>query len=111
LLGIKRQRARRLKIPDHQPTDLGVRGSTPSGRAKFCNGLERRSTAHFPLLRALDELPEHEEIVPEPAKPVHEFEPADEEPDDEVQRQRIMQRTFGTVARQVSLDPGDDMQM
>ena len=25
--------------------------------------------------------------------------------------QRIMQRTFGTVARQVSLDPGDDMQM
>ena len=36
---------------------------------------------------------------------------SDEEPDDEVQRQRIMQRTFGTVARQVSLDPGDDMQM
>ena len=30
---------------------------------------------------------------------------------DQVQRQRIMQRTFGAVARQVSLDPGDDMQM
>ena len=27
------------------------------------------------------------------------------------QRQRIMQRTMGAVARQVSLDPGDDMQM
>ncbi len=62
-------------------------------------------------IRREPELPEHEEIVPEPPKPVHEFEPADEEPDDEVQRQRIMQRTFGTVARQVSLDPGDDMQM
>jgi type IV secretion system protein VirD4 len=62
-------------------------------------------------IRREPELPEHEEIVPEPQKPVHEFEPADEEPDDEVQRQRIMQRTFGTVARQVSLDPGDDMQM
>ena len=49
--------------------------------------------------------------MPEPPKPVQEFEPADEEPDDEVQRQRIMQRTFGTVARQVSLDPADDMGM
>ncbi len=62
-------------------------------------------------IRREPELPEHEEIVPEQAKPVREFEPADEEPDDDVQRQRIMQRTIGTVARQVSLDPGDDMQM
>ncbi len=62
-------------------------------------------------IRREPELPEHEEIVPEPAKPVQEFEAIDEEPDDEVQRQRIMQRTFGTLARQVSLDPGDDMQM
>jgi type IV secretion system protein VirD4 len=62
-------------------------------------------------IRREPELPEHEEIVPEPKKPVHEFDAMDDEPDDEVQRQRIMQRTFGTVARQVSLDPGDDMQM
>ncbi|EFI53037.1 conjugal transfer protein TraG [Afipia sp. 1NLS2] len=62
-------------------------------------------------IRREPELPEHEEIVPEPAKPVQEFEPIDEEPDDEVQRQRVMQRTFGTVTRQVSLDPRDDMQM
>jgi len=62
-------------------------------------------------IRREPELPEHEEIVPEPAKPVQEFEPTDEEPDDEVQRQRIMQRTFGTVVRQVSLDPADDMKM
>src|SRR5579883_2981619 len=62
-------------------------------------------------IRREPELPEHEEIVPEPKQPVHEFDPMDEEPDDEVQRQRIMQRTFGTVARQVSLDPSDDMQM
>jgi type IV secretion system protein VirD4 len=62
-------------------------------------------------IRREPELPDHEEIAPEPAKPVHEFDPMDEESDDEVQRQRIMQRTFGTVARQVSLDPGDDMRM
>jgi type IV secretion system protein VirD4 len=62
-------------------------------------------------IRREPELPEHEEIVPEPLRSVHEFEAVDEEPDDEVQRQRIMQRTLGTVARQVSLDPDDDMQM
>ena len=62
-------------------------------------------------IRREPELPEHEEIVPESKAPVQEFESMDEEPDDEVQRQRIMQRTFGTVTRQVSLDPGDDMQM
>ncbi|HYM02631.1 MAG TPA: conjugal transfer protein TraG [Stellaceae bacterium] len=62
-------------------------------------------------IRREPELPEHEEIVPKSKAPVQEFEPMDEEPDDEVQRQRIMQRTFGSVARQVSLDPDDDMQM
>jgi type IV secretion system protein VirD4 len=62
-------------------------------------------------IRREPELPVHEEIVPESKAPVQEFEPMDEEPDDDVQRQRIMQRTFGAVARQVSLDPGDDMQM
>ena len=49
--------------------------------------------------------------MPEPRKPVHEFDPMDEEPDDEAQRQRIMQRSFGTVARQVSLDPGESTQV
>ena len=62
-------------------------------------------------IRREPELPEHEEIVPEPRKPVQEFEPFDDEFDDEVQRQRIMQRSFRTVARQASLDPGDDMRM
>ena len=56
-------------------------------------------------------MPQHEEIVPEPRKPVQEFDPMDEESDDDVQRQRIRQRSFGTVARQVSLDAGDDMRM
>jgi type IV secretion system protein VirD4 len=61
-------------------------------------------------IRREPELPEHEEIVPEPRKPVQEFEPAEDEPDDDAQRQRILQRNFGN-ARQISLDAGDDMQM
>jgi len=37
--------------------------------------------------------------------------PDNDEPDDDAQRQRVMQRSFGAIARQVSLDPGDDTRM
>ncbi len=62
-------------------------------------------------IRREPELPEHEAIVPEPRKAVHEFEPMEDEPEDEPQRQRLIQRTMGSMARQVSLDPADDMGM
>ncbi|MGC2787151.1 MAG: conjugal transfer protein TraG [Roseiarcus sp.] len=62
-------------------------------------------------IRREPELPEQEEIAPEPGKAVHEFEPMEDEPDDEPQRQRMIRRTMGSVARQVSLDPADDMGM
>ena len=61
-------------------------------------------------IRREPELPEYEEIVAEPRKPVQEFEPLEDEPDHDAQRQRLMQRNFGN-ARQISLDAGDDMQM
>jgi type IV secretion system protein VirD4 len=54
--------------------------------------------------------PSNEEIVPETRKPVQEFAPIDDEPDDDVQRQRLMQPNFSN-ARQISLDAADDMQM
>jgi type IV secretion system protein VirD4 len=62
-------------------------------------------------IRREPELPEHEEVAPEPAKPVREFESIDDEPDDDAQRQRALQRTARTIARQVTLDPADDMGM
>ena len=61
-------------------------------------------------IRREPELPEHEEIAPEPRKAINEFEPIEED-DDEAQRRRMMQRTMGAVARQISLDTADDMQM
>ena len=61
-------------------------------------------------IRREPELPEHEEIAPEPRKAISEFEPIEDD-DDEPQRQRMMQRTMGAVARQISLDTGDDMRM
>jgi len=62
-------------------------------------------------IRREPQLPVHEEIAGEPKKPVQERDPVDDEPDDEVVRRRAMQRAFGSIARQVPLDPGDDMQM
>jgi type IV secretion system protein VirD4 len=62
-------------------------------------------------IRREPELPEHEEIAPEPRKAVHEFEPMEDEPEDEPQRQRMIRQTMGSMARQVSLDPADDMGM
>jgi len=60
-------------------------------------------------IRREPELPVHEEIAPEPRNAAQEFEPPEDEPDDEAQRLRALQRQFRTTARQVSLDPGDDM--
>ena len=61
-------------------------------------------------IRREPELPEHEEIAPEPRTAAQEFEPMDD-PDDDAQRQRAMQRAFNSSARQAPLDPADDLRM
>ncbi len=53
-------------------------------------------------IRREPELPAHENIVPEPANRLREFEPLEEESDDDAQRLRAVQRSAQTVARQVS---------
>jgi type IV secretion system protein VirD4 len=60
-------------------------------------------------IRREPQLPEYEDIAPEPAKAVHEFEPPEEESDDDAQRLRAFQRSARAVARQVTLDPADNM--
>jgi len=72
----------------------------------------RASTTDDPAnggIRREPELPNHEEIAPPPAKAVQEFETAEEDSDDDAQRLLAFQRNARTVARQVSLDPADDM--
>ena len=59
-------------------------------------------------IRREPELPDHEEIAPEPRKAVQEFEPFDDELDD-VQLTRAMRREARAIARQAALDPADDM--
>ncbi|MDP2375274.1 type IV secretory system conjugative DNA transfer family protein, partial [Reyranella sp.] len=60
-------------------------------------------------VRREPELPEHEEIVSEPRKPAQEFELPDDEPQADAQVPGVPPRQTRTFARQVALDPGDDM--
>jgi len=60
-------------------------------------------------IRREPELPEHEEIAPEPVKPIREFDPLDDESDDDAERVKLFERGARSVARQASLDPADDM--
>ena len=90
----------------------GLQTAPESDWAEATAAMPRAAPVEDPAnagIRREPELPEHEEIAPEPRKAVHEFEPMEDEPDDEPQRQRMIQRTMGNVARQVSLDPADDM--
>jgi type IV secretion system protein VirD4 len=60
-------------------------------------------------IRREPNLPEHEEIVTAPRKAAQEFDLPDDETDDDAQRLRVLQRQVRATARQVSLDPADDM--
>jgi type IV secretion system protein VirD4 len=60
-------------------------------------------------IRREPELPQHEEVIPEPALEKAEFEFADEEPDDEVQRAATLRRQAANIARQAAMDPDDDL--
>jgi type IV secretion system protein VirD4 len=62
-------------------------------------------------IRREPELPEQEEVVLEPHKPVSEFELADDEPPDASQDLQAQQRRTRRLARQVVLDPGDGMDL
>jgi type IV secretion system protein VirD4 len=60
-------------------------------------------------IRREPELPEHEDVVTAPRKPSQEFDLPDDETEDDAQRLRVLQRQVRATARQVSLDPADDM--
>ncbi|MBV8188173.1 MAG: conjugal transfer protein TraG, partial [Alphaproteobacteria bacterium] len=62
-------------------------------------------------IRREPELPEHEEIVSEPRKPVSEFDLEEEDGQDALPDPRILQRRTRALARQVTLDPGDGMDL
>jgi len=52
---------------------------------------------------------QHEEVAPEPAPSRPEFQFADDEPDDEVQRATTLRRQAANLARQAAMDPDDGL--
>ena len=63
-------------------------------------------------IRREPEIPEHEDIAPEPQTPAREeFAALDDEPDDDTQRAKQLQDRFRGVARQASLDPEDGIEL
>jgi len=60
-------------------------------------------------IRREPELLQHEEVIPERAPARPEFQFADEEPDDEVQRATILRRQAANLARQAAMDPDDGL--
>ena len=113
---------RELKARILPPPELSQRGvvATAADSASPSHAADWAGAVVVPPTSATDDpanagirrepkLPEHEEIAPEPAKAAREFEPPEEESDDNAQRLRAFQRNARTVARQVSLDPADDM--
>lgn len=74
---------------------------------------DRHDTANGGIRRE-PELPEHVAITPETMeqKPAEEFAGLlDEEPEDAARQSRVLRRQMRGIARQVSLDPGDGMEL
>jgi type IV secretion system protein VirD4 len=61
-------------------------------------------------IRREPELPEAEDVIPKPVRPLQEFD-LFEDPDETQQAQSTARRTVRRIARQASLDLGDDMKM
>ncbi len=60
-------------------------------------------------IRREPELPAHEEVVAPPLRPASEFEPSGDKQDGDAVRLRTLERQARAIARQATMDPGDDM--
>lgn len=83
----------------------------PSVGAGLLAALDESDTANSGI-RKEPELPEHEDVDTAPSKePANEFELPEDDPDDEGIRARALRRQMLGVARQVSLDPNDGLEL
>ena len=98
-----------LQPVSDQWTALPVRNSPPNIQAqKADEGAEGEDSANAGIRRE-PELPEHEQVAPEPPKPAREFAFEEDEADQEqaAVKNRVLRTHLRSVARQASMDPGD----
>ena len=81
--------------------DVGEGLSKPEAASDLANGGIRREP----------ELPEHEDIAPQPASSAAEFRFGDDEADDDAVRARAMRRQARGLARQAAMDPNDGINL
>ena len=62
-------------------------------------------------IRREPELPEHEDVAPEPPQPPAEFAFGEDEADDEALRARLLRAKFRGIARQAAMDPADGIDL
>ncbi|UYN94110.1 MAG: conjugal transfer protein TraG [Enhydrobacter sp.] len=62
-------------------------------------------------IRREPELPEHEDIAPDPVMPSAEFAFGEDEPDDEAVRARVLRAKARGLARQAAMDPSDGIDL
>ncbi|SEE64983.1 type IV secretion system protein VirD4 [Rhizobiales bacterium GAS188] len=60
-------------------------------------------------IRREPELPEHEAMVKETSEPLQEFAIVEDKPDELTRRNDVLRRRMSRLARQASMDPGDDL--
>lgn len=89
------------------PPELPV----PSDGAALVASLDESDTANSGIRKEPD-LPEHEDVDTAPSKELaNEFELPEDDPDDEGIRSRALRRQMLGLARQVSLDPNDGLEL
>ena len=101
-----------------QPTDdwtklsLPVARTQPSNQATAVKPGDEEDPANAGIRRE-PELPEHEDIVPQPPSQAREFEFDEDERDDAdaALKARTLQRQFGNAVRQAPLDPADGLSL
>ncbi|UHD45244.1 conjugal transfer protein TraG [Aureimonas altamirensis] len=62
-------------------------------------------------IRREPELPEHEEIIPQPPTPAQEFDILDDEPDVDAAKARALRSRMRMIARQASMNPDDGIEL
>jgi len=109
-----------LPPPDLVAAPLAPSPSTDdwSGRVVTADGSSAKDAANGTEgdpanagIRREPELPEHEEIIPPPPSPEQEFEFLNDAPDVDAAKARAMRQRMRMVARQVSMNPDDGIDL